>query len=322
MTARDGSSSPLWAVTSYYNPAGFSSRRRNYQVFRRSLGVPLLTVELGYGESFELGEGDADRLIQIRGRDVMWQKERLLNIAFAELPDHCEKVVWLDCDVMFNDEAWVAAASDALDHHALIQPFAVLHELPPGAEDAQEDCGVISTMTPLAGELAARPLDQVLGQPARPLRERTVAWGFAWAARRELLIEHGLYDACIIGGGDRAMICAAMGALEHAIAPLRMNERWAEHYMAWAQRFHAAVRGSVGVSNGTLLHLWHGAFSHRRYRSRHEDLVAHAFDPGRDLTPESSGCWRWNCDKPGLHEFVRGYFRDRREDDLPVAAVG
>jgi hypothetical protein len=72
---------PLWAVTSYFNPAGFRRRRENYRVFRDRLAVPLAAVELSFNGHFELAPQDAEILIQIPGRDVMWQKERLLNVA-------------------------------------------------------------------------------------------------------------------------------------------------------------------------------------------------------------------------------------------------
>lgn len=42
----------LWAITACFNPQGWARRRANYRVFRRHLGVPLLTVELGYGGRF------------------------------------------------------------------------------------------------------------------------------------------------------------------------------------------------------------------------------------------------------------------------------
>ena len=82
----------LWAITSYYNPLAYRRRRDNYRSFRQRLGVPLLTVELAYGPQFELGEGDADLLLQRRGRAVLRPKERLLNLALEALPRACTKV--------------------------------------------------------------------------------------------------------------------------------------------------------------------------------------------------------------------------------------
>ena len=69
MTSRDSAAPPprrdtldpsFWIVTSYYNPAGYRSRRENYQHFRRRVQAPLLTVELAPPGRFELSTADAD----------------------------------------------------------------------------------------------------------------------------------------------------------------------------------------------------------------------------------------------------------------------
>ena len=71
----------MWAITSYFNPARYKNRLSNFRVFRANLGVPLVTVELSFDGNFELSEKDSDILIQVSGGAVLWQKERLLNVA-------------------------------------------------------------------------------------------------------------------------------------------------------------------------------------------------------------------------------------------------
>src|SRR5215813_11905127 len=115
--------SNLWAITCYFNPIGYHRRLENYHTFRQHLAVPLVTVELAFSGSFELQRGDADILVQLRGGDVLWQKERLLNLALKSLPDCCDKVAWLDCDVVFESDDWAARASQALDHVELLHLF-------------------------------------------------------------------------------------------------------------------------------------------------------------------------------------------------------
>src|SRR5262245_59277853 len=99
---------PLWAISSYYNPQGYWRRQQNYRLFRQHLTVPLLTVELTFDGRFELSGDDADLMVRCTGGDVMWQKERLLNIALARLPTNCEHVAWIDCDVVFERKNWAA----------------------------------------------------------------------------------------------------------------------------------------------------------------------------------------------------------------------
>lgn len=92
--SRDVRSESLWAITSYFNPIRYRRRLANFKRFRENLRVPLVAVELAYGPEFELQKGDAEILIQLRGGAVLWQKERLLNLAMQALPDHCQKVAW------------------------------------------------------------------------------------------------------------------------------------------------------------------------------------------------------------------------------------
>lgn len=113
----------FWAITCYFNPCSYQNRLLNYKIFSKFLKVPLITVELSYNDSFELTQEDADILIQIKGKDVMWQKERLLNVALEHLPDDCEKFAWLDCDVIFYENELVNQAIFLLDKFNLIHLF-------------------------------------------------------------------------------------------------------------------------------------------------------------------------------------------------------
>jgi hypothetical protein len=113
----------LWAITSYFNPARYRTRLENYRRFRAHLTVPLVTVEASFDGRFELGREDAEILVRRRARDVLWQKERLLNLALGFLPSECDQVAWLDCDVVFAADDWPQRACAALTTHSLVQPF-------------------------------------------------------------------------------------------------------------------------------------------------------------------------------------------------------
>lgn len=60
----------LWAITSYFNPARYANRLRNYRIFRANLAVPLAVVELSLDGRFELRQDDADIVVQIVGGAV------------------------------------------------------------------------------------------------------------------------------------------------------------------------------------------------------------------------------------------------------------
>jgi len=309
----------LWAVSCYFNPCGYRRRAANYHVFRRRLQVPLLTVELSFTDEFALREGDADLLIQLRAGDVMWQKERLLNVAIDALPASCDRVAWIDCDVVFGDDDWPQAANAALDRHPVIQPFDTSCELLRDAGPAGIDVAhAYLTCRSLACGLACGDVkpDIMLSPDKRGLGSMD---GLAWAARREILQRHHLYDACIIGGGDGAIAAGVVGNFQDFIDYLQLNPRRREHFLAWARPFHDAVRADLGHCPGTIFHLWHGDLVDRHYRERRIGFAAFDFDPSSDIAADPAGAWRWSSDKPAMHRFVRAYFESRLEDGRPDA---
>lgn len=312
-TGSDGPPSRLWAITCYFNPAGYRRRLENYRLFQSRLKAPLVTVEATDRDEFDLKPGDAQTLIQLRSRDVLWQKERLLNIALRHLPAECDRVAWLDCDVVFADDGWAEQAIEALERHELIQPFSQVYELHPQARLDEPET--------YRQTLKSRSLARVIAQGEAPedllrgsLRVKHACNpGTAWAGRRRVLEKVGFYDACIIGGGNRAMAGAMLGKQEDAAEFLRMNDPQIKHYRRWAGAFQSEIKHGLGYLDQTIYHLWHGKLEDRRYTQRHEDFQQYQFDPYSDIVIEND-CWRWNTSKPQMHDYVRRYFQLRRED--------
>jgi hypothetical protein len=298
----------LWAITSYFNPAAYRRRLANFRQFRARLKVPLVAVELANGPDFELARADADILVQIRSPDVMWQKERLLNLALRSLPDSCRTVVSLDCDVMFATDDWADRVEEALRRVVILQPYRHVYDLPRDFTLGEPPPAGLRRRQSVTSAMAAGvPAAACLGEFA-PDGTFAYSRGIAWAARRELLDRHHFYDVRILGGGDRALSGAVFGyfdAMRHSGDPL---------YLKWAVPFHKAVGTDVGAMDGDVYHLWHGELKNRNYHDRMKILERFAFDATKDIALANNGCWRWNSDKPELHECVRGYFASRRED--------
>ena len=138
----------LWAITSYFNPSGFKIRPANYRTFRKYLAAPLVAVELSFNGRFELRQGDAEILVQLVGRDVLWQKERLLNVALQHLPNDCDTVAWLDCDVVLDGADGLQRACAALETFSLVQPFKHQCYLKQGAASDPSHSGGVDFIRP------------------------------------------------------------------------------------------------------------------------------------------------------------------------------
>jgi hypothetical protein len=314
ISSADRRTADLWAITSYFNPVGYRCRLANYRVFRERLTVPLVAVELAYGPDFELNENDAEILVQLRGGDVLWQKERLLNVALGALPKTCRKVVWVDCDIAFDADDWAARVSHMLDRFPFGQPFSRAHYLPPDwtpgkLHITQSRFTRSSIALAVVSGLAA---DACLKEQEREYPK--YATGLCWAARRELLDQHGFYDGCILGSGDRAMVSAGYGCFDHLQQYSRMNDREKARYLAWGKPFHHAVGSAIGFVDGNIYHFWHGEMRDRGHGERHKLFAPFAFDPFEDIVIDQNGCWRWNSSKPEMHAYVKNYFVARNED--------
>jgi hypothetical protein len=98
----------MWIVTTYFNPSGYKIKSSNYETFAATLtdsGLNWIVVEGAFGDrSFDLVP--SGNCIQVRAGDVMWQKERLINLALRHLPGDCTKVAWLDSDILFANPDW------------------------------------------------------------------------------------------------------------------------------------------------------------------------------------------------------------------------
>jgi len=303
---------------------GYRSRRRNYRAFWQRLGgVPLLTVEQGHRGRFELGPEEATILVQIPSRDVMWQKERLLNRALEALPSDCRTVVWLDSDILFEREDWPQRAVEALQQAALVQLFSRTYYLRPDADLSRPlvEQSYLARRSTASGLVEGGLTRNALVASLEALKAHGMALdhsnGHAWAIRREALERVGFYESMIVGGGDYVFLQAALGQFE----TVRDGHGWTaadspqyRHYLRWAERLHAVVQARIGMVPGDIFNLWHGELLDRRYMPRHQILTAHGFDPDHDIAIDEHGSLRWNSEKPALHEAVRRYFEDRRED--------
>jgi hypothetical protein len=322
----------FWGISAVFVPAGAPHILANLRMFSegvRRQGLPVLIVELAFGdEPFRVPDAVADRIVRLRTNTVLWHKERLINLGLRHLPQECRFVAWLDADVLFENERWVAETRERLGHSVVVQPFETACWLPEGATSAPD-------VLP-EGHLANLEGRQIGGMAAtldrtqdrrRVLAVHDQYWhtGFAWAARRDFLDQHGLYDRAILGGGD--FIAA------HAFAAdtdfLRGRHLYLRSVMpqertaigTWGSSVAKDTGGRIGWTPGRLCHLYHGPLAGRRYVERQQILRDAQFDPDHDIAPDANGCWQWNSDKPELHKQVLDYFVSRvsHAESVPAA---
>jgi hypothetical protein len=296
----------LWIITCYFNSGNFQTRRENYDRFAhpiRACGLNLLTVECAFGDADFALPARPDT-VRVRSRDVMWQKERLINLALASLPASVRKIAWLDCDVLFSNPGWAIQTAALLDEVPIVQTFKTAIRLP-RFHTSYQGLGEVWNGFAWVGEVVS-DFAKKYGQHGHT--------GFGWAASRDLLDRHGLYDACVSGSGDHFMAHAMRGDLLMDCEEFPTSPNLREHFRRWAEPFYADVSGRIRSTPGTVLHLWHGDTKDRQYGDRHEELIRLNFDPAADLRLNSDGLWEWSGDKPRLRRWMNDYFGNRKED--------
>ena len=214
-----------------------------YREFRRRLAVPLLTVELSFGGEFHLQPEEADILIRRRGGSVLWQKERLLNLALRALPAHVEAVAWLDCDVVFLREDWPEALLQRLQDFEMVQPFRRFHYQNRGECLEDFPISLDGAFESAAFRFTQGRFPQEAYQTVGLSRKLRYMPGAAWAARRELLEAHGFYDTAVLGGGDKLMFSAAAGRYDRIGRWMSLAHQ--SHFSDWAMPFADSVKRRI-----------------------------------------------------------------------------
>jgi hypothetical protein len=295
----------LAAVTAYFNPFGSRLLARNILLTRASIearNVPFFVAEGVFPGQKPFLPAEEHTLV-LRATDLMWQKERLLNLVIASLPDRFDQIAWIDGDILFPDSRWAERTAKSLEEHVVVQLFDEARMLNRGGR-VELRCEGIAYRTQ---QRLPKPLSLGVGpNVSHP--------GLAWAARREFLADCGLFDRMIVGGGDSSFVAAAYGAWDHwhvRNLPGRLQDSWRK----WAVPVHRWLNSNVGHVSMPVIHLWHGEQARRKYVERLEMLRTFAFDPAQDLAAGIDGLWEWSSEKNELHGAVVDYFHTRETQE-------
>src|SRR5205814_1517654 len=109
----------LGVIAAFYTPVPSRRRVSNFDRFIRPIaasGAACVVMECAFRDRpHELAP--TVTVARVRSGSLLWQKERLLNLAARELPRRVTKVAWLDADTQFDEPSWMVETSRALDAH-------------------------------------------------------------------------------------------------------------------------------------------------------------------------------------------------------------
>lgn len=309
------------AIVTYFNYSRNPFMRGNLERAIRRLedqGAEVLLMEAALrNREFVL---DAD--ISLRSKDMIWQKERMTNIAIEGLSDRHEHFAWIDNDILMPD-GWIEDAEEKLKTHPMVQLYEYL--------DYRNRDGSVEHSLPSFAYLASKrnfglELDQAkCGGP-----------GAAWAGRTDLFRGMGMYDRHITCGSDTMMGISLMRCRLAVLLQRRQHPGWgsmlfneaiSSHHREWDVEFTSRLEEMTGSDNPEdwythlpirIDHLFHGKYKSRNYMGRHNLLRKYDFDPKNDLKLNEDGLLEWGSDKPEFHEAIRRVFADMR-GPIPVS---
>lgn len=330
----------LWVVTAVSNPVRFKTRYALYKAFKHhithELRLNLVTVEAAFGDRdhqlTDDGLGDivltttlpnGVRTIDVRVRNStqLWLKENLWNLGAMHVPTECKYVMFCDADIRFLNNHIGTEIVHALQEYRVVQPFETAADLGPENQvmDVHRSFGWCHAngwdwkpqTDGKGGYYAKKPAGvhpaEAYGNPWHP--------GYAMAIRRDVLDKLSLLETGILGAGDHHMMAALIGkaALSY---PSKIGDAYKRQILAWQTRASDVVRGSLGYVAGTIVHSFHGSKRDRRYVSRWDILIQHAYDADTDVYKNSKGVLELRDSKPELRDAIRRYFKQRNEDAL------
>jgi hypothetical protein len=273
----------IWVICSYFNFTKTPFRLKNFNIFRDNIkrygNLKLLCVEFSPSKDFEVLASDVDLLLQLSDGDIMWQKERLLNIGIDLLPSDTDIVIVCDGDVVFTDDKFTDKIIQSLDKYIAVQCFSAVYHLSPDRNYRNFnyfDVNFSSQEYFNGGSPGCIMSYSQYGNFSYG------AAGYIWAFRYKNIKSVKLFDENIIGSGDRVSASAFIGL---PLAPWLVAGGFNNNYYKYLNKVknEGINRDTVGYINIPIYDLYHGDLRSRQYQERHQILRDINFNPDLDL---------------------------------------
>ena len=275
-----------------FNPAQSKKLIKNYYEMIQQFDkykLPFFTLELVYGDK----KPEIPEAYHIPGKSVLFHKENLCRILETLIPSKFTKLVFLDADVLFDDQDWYWKLSKALDSYDAVQPFETCYWLDPEKKIMLERESVLKMSSKL-WDSKYHP-------------------GFAWGFRRSWYKKVGFFDYAVTGSGDTL---SAIKWLDKNVSP-----KFQSLPVPLLQKYNTFCppedKPLISYLPGIIRHLYHGSKENRQYTERHKILNIQQ-DIMNLLFVNSRGLLEWNSENQHLSEKLQKYFISRNDDDLPV----
>jgi len=290
-------------LTCYYNPTNSENRTQNFYKFLDSVKSSGMEDHLFV---CEISKNDQPRLTPTKNHflllseDDLWHKECAINFLIKKTPERYTKIIVSDCDLIFNDLGWIKKTGDLLNEYVFVQPYDKIKYLGPveGSYDSFY-AGIVSYMQ------KSRVLD--FGNP-----------GAVVAYRRDYLAAAGgLFDKCVVGGGDTINIIPFF--IDNFMKLDFLNRICPDSRVEALDYINNCVNfiKKSGLGSATYLkdvvmnHLFHGMIKHRQYDSRYGIINKITF---KNNFKKKNELYKIVSNNEKLKNDLKEYLIERKED--------
>jgi hypothetical protein len=292
-------------ITTYFNYNKDKKKRELLNKFVKFISdtaniKDLYLCEISATEKSELVDINIPNHYWINNPDQLWHKETAINFLLKKLPNEYTNVVIFDADIELSDSDWLSKTESALESHIMVQPFEYIKYV--GPSDS-----IVDNFYPSITKHMSKHSTIDYGNP-----------GVCIAYNRNYLdAVGGLFDKCILGGGDSINIipfflnsfiklsifnrvsldvrCELLSYLDRCIKFIRDNNAKATY-----------------IKDCIAIHGFHGPIKNRQYDERYSLLMNSRFD---DLVyKDSNGFYKIHKHTnlgQIFNDFVASFFSNR-----------
>jgi hypothetical protein len=291
-------------ITAYFNPQKSKNRYNNFIKFRDHIineqKIDLYVIEgYYYKDKPQLTKKDCPNLLTLEYYDILWQKERLLNILASKLPPEVDCFGWFDADILFSCNNLKEQCIEILNYYPVVQPWSYCRFLDSKGKPTEHLYSLASSNFIKDDKLRIHP-------------------GFAWCIRRDIWEKiNGFYDYVITGSGDTFMGMGFTKNLDtYFLVNSGTNPLWIEHFKKWYDNCSDIVDKQLGFLDIKIEHLFHGTRKNRSYFNRLRTINSLNFEPNH-IKINENGTFGFSNEAPQeLKEYLSDYLLVYRGDDV------
>ncbi len=291
-------------LTCHFNWCKYKNPEKNLKFFLKHMKeqkIPVYGVELSLTDEFVTKGIKNWKQIKVKNKNICFQKEACINLIEKTLPQKYKKIAWVDADIEFKNPSWYYDTIYALKKYKVVQMYSECIYYDQNQQVSKIIPSLMKNGKPISSE--------VFGKSAP---------GMAWAARRELWKNGGLYPYNFIGGGDVVFSMTVLNLgitrwLEKVMGISNINSNCVK-FNTWKEKIVNYVARNVGCINGQIVHNWHGDIENRAYNTRHEMYDKVNID--LEVIVNDDGILEFTSISKEIESDILNYFKKRFEDGI------